>query len=80
MRSSYTPNFRDGFRNLEPKSRDLLPQNVVQTNILQSQTADKFHETRPIRSQGMVKLRSQYSLKWPSQNKRTGHANVVRSN
>ena len=31
IRPLFTPNFRGGFRILKPKSRDLLPQNLVQT-------------------------------------------------
>ena len=30
-RRLFTPNLRDGFQVLKPKSRDLLPQNLVQT-------------------------------------------------
>ena len=31
LRPLFTPNFRGGFRVLKPKSRDLLPRNLVQT-------------------------------------------------
>ena len=34
MTPLFTPNFRAGLRVLKPKSRDLLPQNMVQTNNL----------------------------------------------
>ena len=47
LRPLFTPNLRDGFRVLKPKSRDLLPEILVQTyNSLISNCCQKFHVAR----------------------------------
>ena len=77
------PNLRGGFRVLKPKSRDLLPRNLVQTyNSLISNCCQNFMLLDQPFLSYMQKSEISHSLvgKWPSKNRGTCDASVGRSN
>ena len=79
LRPLFTPNFRCGFRVLKPKSRDLLPRNLVQTyNLLFSNSCQNFTKLDQTISSYKQKSEISHLLvgKWPRKNKRTRDASV----
>ena len=85
LRPHFTPSMRGGFLVLKPKSRDLLPRNVVQTyNSLISNCCQNFMQLDQIVLELRYKQKSEISHllvgKWPNKNKGTHDASVDCSN